>query len=52
MGMPSKGTRMRLNLRIPPTLYIAVAAAAGRASMTVNDWCASALADAVKEERA
>jgi predicted HicB family RNase H-like nuclease len=50
MGRRSYGARRRLNLRIPLALYVAVAQAAHRDGLGLNDWCTRALTDATKEQ--
>jgi predicted HicB family RNase H-like nuclease len=44
VGRPSKGTRLRLNLRVPLTLYRQIAAAALAADQPLNDYCIAVLA--------
>ena len=43
MGNPSKGLRVRMNLRVPVALYAAVAAAAVKREVSLNDYVNAAL---------
>lgn len=43
MGRPSKGTRQRLNLRVPLALYLALARRAREADSDLNDYCTAVL---------
>jgi predicted HicB family RNase H-like nuclease len=54
MPTPHKGTRLRLNLRVAPATYTAVAQNAKAAGLTINDYCAMILAlatNTVESER-
>jgi predicted HicB family RNase H-like nuclease len=51
MAPPSKGYRRRLNLRVPLSVYVAVAGAAARAGTDINDWCTTVLTKAAEDAR-
>lgn len=43
MGRPGKGTRMRVNLRVPLALYVALSRRAVTEGVDLNAWCVAVL---------